>query len=76
MNGALLGQCVQVLEFLAPVAFEYVFVGHREHVDLPMSSWNLPGVHKEQTWLADALLDKCVPAMHVLFTQDTLPVSA
>jgi hypothetical protein len=48
VNGALVGQCAQILEFVAPVAFEYVFAGHREHVDLPMSSWNLPGVQSVQ----------------------------
>ena len=76
MNGALPGQCVQLRESVAPVLFEYVFAGHREHVGLPMSSWNLPGVHKEQTWFEDALLDKYDPAVHVLFIQYSLPVSS
>ena len=47
MNGALAGHFVQVLEFVAPVAFECVFAGHRVHVGFPMLSWNLPGLQKE-----------------------------
>ena len=66
---------MQVLEFLAPVTFEYVSAGHREHINLPMSSRNLPGMQSEQTWFKDALLDKYDPAAHVLFLQKTFPVS-
>ena len=60
-----MGQCVQVLEFVAPVAFEYVFEGHREHADLPMLSSNLPGVQYEQ--VADVLcpvLGELLPVAH------------
>ena len=65
VNGVLLGHFVQVRESVAPVAFEYVFEGHREHADLPMLSWNLPGVQYEQ--VADVfcpVLGELLPVAH------------